>query len=96
MDRDVLYLDEFRFPVLKDKATLHALISNATDFRRYWMINIPCEGADVVIDGETHHCWQPKVCHKSMTFSCRIPSSALVSSLGPSRNAVHSEPADEW
>src|ERR1051325_3834435 len=41
MERDVLHLGEFRFPVLKDKSTLHALISNATDFRLYWMLNIP-------------------------------------------------------
>jgi hypothetical protein len=70
MDRDALYLDEFRFSVLKDKATLHGFISNATDFRLYWMINIPCEGADVLIDGETHHYWQPKVYLESMTFDC--------------------------
>ena len=71
MDRDVLYLGEYRFPVLKDKATLHALISNATDFRLYWMINVACEGADVELDSETHHFWQPKVYLASMTFSCR-------------------------
>ena len=71
MDHDILYVGEFRFPVLKDKATLHALVSNATDFRLYWMINVPCEGADVELDGETHHVWQPKVYHESMTFSCR-------------------------
>jgi hypothetical protein len=71
VDRDVLYLAEFRFPVLKSKATLHALISNATEFRLYWMINIPCEKTDVVIDGETHHFWQPKLYLESMTFSCR-------------------------
>lgn len=71
MEREVLHLGDFRFSVLKDKATLHALISNATDFRLYWMLNIPCEGADVEIDGETHHYWQPKVYIESMTFSCR-------------------------
>lgn len=71
VERDVLHLGEFRFPVLKDKATLHALISNATDFRLYWMLNILCEGADVEIDGETHHYWQPKIYVESMTFSCR-------------------------
>jgi hypothetical protein len=71
VDRDVLYLGEFRFSVLTGKATLHALISNATDFRLFWMLNIPCEGADVVIDGVTHHFWQPKVYVESMTFSCR-------------------------
>jgi hypothetical protein len=70
VDRDVVYLGEFRFPVLKGKPTLHALMSNATDFRLYWMLNIPCEGADVVIDGETHH-WQPRVYLESMTYSCR-------------------------
>jgi hypothetical protein len=71
VDHDILHVGEFRFPVLKDKATLHAPVSNATDFRLYWMINVPCEGADVELDGETHHFWQPKVYHESMTFSCR-------------------------
>lgn len=71
MDRDLLHLGEFHFAVMKKKATLHALISNATDFRLYWMINIPCEAADVEIDGEMHHFWQPKVYLESMTFLCR-------------------------
>lgn len=57
MEHDILHLGEFLFPVLIEKATLHALISNATDFQLFWMINIPCEGSDVVIGGETHHFW---------------------------------------
>ncbi len=67
MDHDILHLGEFRFPVLVDRATLHALISNATDFKLYWMINIPCEGADVAIDGETYF-WRPRVYLESMRF----------------------------
>ena len=70
MDHDILHLGEFRFPVLIDKATLHALISNATNFQLYWMINIQCEGADVVIDGETYF-WRPRVYLESMRFRCR-------------------------
>jgi hypothetical protein len=57
--------------VLIGAPTLHALISNATDFELYWMINIPCQGTDVVIDGETHHYWQLKVYLESMRFSYR-------------------------
>ncbi len=67
MDHDILHLGEFQFRVLIDKATLHALISNATDFQLYWMINIPCDAADVAIDGETHF-WRPRVYFESMTF----------------------------
>lgn len=70
MDQDVLHLGEFRFPVSIHKATLHALISNATDFKLYWMINIPCEGADVAIDGETYF-WRPRMYLESMTFPYR-------------------------
>jgi hypothetical protein len=71
VDRDVICLGEYRWLVLKNKATLHALISNATDYRLYWMINIPCEGTDVEINGETHHYWQPRLYLESMTFPCR-------------------------
>lgn len=71
MDHDILHVGEVRFPVLKDKATLHALVSNATDFKLYWMVNVPCEGTDVKLDGLRCHLWQPKVYHESMTFSCR-------------------------
>jgi hypothetical protein len=71
VDHDILHVGEFRFSVLRDKASLHALISNATDFKLYWMVNVPCEGADVELGGETYYFWQPKVHHESMTFSCR-------------------------
>lgn len=71
LGHDFLYVGEYRFPVLKDKATLHALISNATDFQLFWMINVPCEGSDVELNGEIFHFPKPKVYHESMTFSCR-------------------------
>ena len=71
MEQDTLELGEFRFKVLKDKCTLHALISNATDYKLFWMINVPCVGSDVKFEDESVYCWQPKVYHESMMFSCR-------------------------
>ena len=55
---------------MRDKATLHALISNATDFKLFWMINIPCDMTQVEVDGESHY-WRPKIYLESMTFSIR-------------------------
>jgi hypothetical protein len=71
MDDNILYLGDWQFAVLREKATLHGLISNATDFALCWMINIPCEAADVLIGGKTYHLWQPKVYWESMRFPCR-------------------------
>jgi hypothetical protein len=70
MEEHMLHLGDWRFSVATDRATLHALISNATDFKLFWMINVPCEEAEVEAEGETHY-WRPKLYLESMTFPIR-------------------------
>lgn len=67
----ILQLGEARFDVRKDEATLHALISNGTDFRLFWMISIPCEQAERVMEGGEVDLCQPRVYHESMVLPCR-------------------------
>ncbi len=66
----VLHLGEFMFPVKQQEARLFGFISNATDYKLLWMIEVPCDECEVVIDGETEY-WRPKIYMQSMRFTIR-------------------------
>src|SRR5262245_54796109 len=70
MKKDVLQIGEFKFDIEKEKSTLNALISNATRFRLYWMINIYCKQAEIPLADPAYH-WAPRVYWESMTRAPR-------------------------
>lgn len=70
MEIDRLYLGDWQFPVLKGKTKLHGLISNATDFKLFWMINIYCDDTEVTIDGDKFYL-RPRLYFESMRLAVR-------------------------
>ena len=63
--KNTLCLGDLRFQVDPERVAFHALISNATNFRLFWMISIPCKRREVVVNGETDY-WRPSVYWESI------------------------------
>jgi hypothetical protein len=70
MQRDILYLGTFRFPVKRAAATIRGYLSNATDYELIFNLKIQCKSADVVI-GRRRDRWQPMIYQQRIKFPFR-------------------------
>jgi hypothetical protein len=67
---NTLHLGKFKFEVEPDKSTLSALISNATNFQLFWMINTYCQEAEIPLADPAYY-WAPRVYWESMRCALR-------------------------
>jgi hypothetical protein len=70
MEKNTLCIGDLSFEVDDSRSSFHALISNATDFKLFWMVSIGTRLRPVQIADDTS-IWQPTVYWESIENSVR-------------------------